>query len=280
MIVWLASYPKSGNTWLRHLLACYAEDDAVPINALADSGSWPHDADPQLFAHVADEPLDQLDAEALHGLRPAVHARIARSAPETVCVKTHNVAGFHDGQPMFAPELTAGAVYLARDPRAVAVSWAHHGQVSLDDSIEAMNTPRRVLGSTLEGGGEAPLTLVSTWSTHVKSWQRFSRLIPTLVVRYEDLLNEPIASLRPVIRFLGHPVSSARLKRAVRHAAFDRVQHDEAARGFQEAPPGTTFFRQGKADGWKADMSRAQRRRIERAHPLMQSLGYTHHGYI
>lgn len=275
MIVWLASYPKSGNTWLRHLLACYRADDAVPINDLARSGAWPHDADPQLFAHVSDQPLTDVGPEALHGLRPAVHAHIARSAPDTVCVKTHNVAGFHNGQPMFAPELTAGAVYLARDPRAVAVSWAHHGQVSLDDSIDAMNTPRRVLGSTLDGGAEAPLTLVSTWSTHVASWRRFARLIPTLMVRYEDLIGDPMETLQAIARFLGHAPDPARTRRAIRRTSFARVQRDEAIQGFHEAPPGTTFFRQGTSDGWKNAMSRGQRRRIERAHhSTMETLGY------
>ena len=109
-IVWLASYPKSGNTWVRAFLANLIAGRPTPV-ALAELPRYAdNDARPELFrAAAGGGDISQMDFAQLCALRPRVHEQIAASAPKTVFVKTHSVAGSIDGVPLHNPQVGAGA---------------------------------------------------------------------------------------------------------------------------------------------------------------------------
>lgn len=273
MILWLASYPKAGNTWLRHVLGCYRAGAAVPINDLREHGLGMYEADPTLYERVAQRPFNEIKEGELPELRRRIHAGMASGRDDLLC-KTHSVAGWRDGRPMLDPAQTAGAVYIVRDPRAVAVSWAHHASTDLDGAIDAMAHERRGVGEAHKGT-TLPLTMVSSWSAHLESWGQYGTLVPVLMVKYEDMRTDPVPTFTRIINYIGGESDPVRIKRAVRDTSFDRVQADERDHGFNEAPPATTIFRQGTVDGWRQAMSRAQRRRIEHAHhDMMARVGY------
>ena len=198
-ILWLASYPRSGNTWLRVLLHNYLRNPAEPydINRLQEhtviesAARWYQMLDPR--------PCDTLTKEEVAAMRPKVQEMIARSSADTVMVKTHNALVADRGTPMISEEHTAGAIYVLRNPLDVAVSYGVHFGLSLDDAVAAMNRPHN------QSKANQPAFVYEfhgSWSENVESWTaRDSKGIH--VVRYEDLQTDPTTAFGGIIGFLG-----------------------------------------------------------------------------
>jgi hypothetical protein len=270
-ILWLASYPKSGNTWVRIFLAnLFANSDRpFDINALGRLFYGEMSAD--LYEKVAGGPLAGLDDAALHRLRPKVHRLVASLRPDTVFVKTHNAIAVWNDVPTITPEVTAGAIYVVRNPLDVALSYADHYGISIADAVEAMCSPaNRVLTQP-----ETVFQYLGDWSTHVLSWCEAPGL-KRHVVRYEDLLGDSQAAFAGVSDFLGTAAPRARLRRAIRFSAFDEVQKQERRHGFRERSRNAkAFFRAGRAGQWRQELTAAQVDRLVQAHgPVMQRFGY------
>ncbi len=263
-IVWLASYPKSGNTWVRVFLHNYITGAKAPhsINSLVDFSV----AEPALAFFAPD--AAGLTTEQVQQRRPAVHEQLTRLHPDLVFVKTHNANLAMHGVPLCTPAHTAGAVYIVRDPRDVALSYAAYSGQSADAVITFMNTP-----GTASTDSQQVFELLSSWSEHVLSWVAAPK---RLLVRYEDLLAEPERYFARIIRFVGTgEVDEVRLKRAIEFSGFDILAGQEVAEGYRAAGQGGRFFRTGKAEQWRARLTPAQVRRIEEAHgEVMRKLGY------
>ena len=213
-IIWLASYPKSGNTWLRAFLANYLTNakKAVPINDLPN-----HILGDNLLLHY--EQFTGRKSEALSDqdvarLRPSIHQWFAGSSQNDVFVKTHNAIAQVDGTPLITPSATAGAIYVARNPMDVAVSFAHHYQVDYGRAVESLCEDDYCVPPT---SGLLPQYLTS-WSGHVRSWTEAPGLT-VHVMRYEDMLGKPIPTFRRLAKFLGFRKDPARLKRAIRFSS-------------------------------------------------------------
>ncbi len=275
-ILWLASYPKSGNTWLRAFLHNLFRDPSAPFDVNRMSELTAGDSQARWFRRLDPRPPAELSRAELARLRPEVHALIAESAPDTVMVKTHNALVEAAGAPMITQTLTAGALYVVRNPLDVALSYADHLGRPVDDIIALMETT----------GFETPAseTLVpehhSDWSSHVESWTRAPH--PGLhVVRYEDMSRRPGPTFRAIAAFLGLKPPRARLERAMRHSSFRalRAQEDEA--GFIERTPAQDrFFRAGKEGGWRGVLDEHQIRRVVAHHRAeMERFGYLPEGY-
>src|SRR5690348_10690204 len=100
-IVWLASYPKSGNTWLRAFLANLIANRAEPLKPDELKNYADDEALPERFSELAGRPSHALDFGEIAALRPQVHALIAQRAKGTRLVKSHNMAGSVDGHPLY-----------------------------------------------------------------------------------------------------------------------------------------------------------------------------------
>ena len=271
-IIWLASYPKSGNTWLRAFLANYLQDRPapVPINELVQfslgDGFLIH------YERLIGRPAAELSMAELARLRPKVHEHFATAKGQTVFVKTHNLVGEAEGTALITPAATAGAIYILRNPLDLAVSYAHHYRVSLDRAVEILCTPDAVLPGT----ARALPYYLGSWSQHVTSWCQAPGLTP-LVLRYEDLLATPEEGFGAVVRFLNLPDEPARLAKAIRFSAFDELAGQEQTDTFDEQPQGAdvAFFRTGKAGVWRAALNPEQVARVVAAHrTVMERFGY------
>ncbi len=275
-ILWIASYPKSGNTWMRAFLHNLFRNARTPFDINSMSELTAGDSQARWFARIDPRPPTALSRAELARLRPEAHALIAGSAPDTVMVKTHNAHVEVGGVPMITPALTAGVLYVVRNPLDVAVSYAHHLGISVDDAVTVMATP----------GFETPASETHVpehhgdWSSHVLSWT--ARPHPGLhVVRYEDMTKRPGSTFRGVAKFLSLRPPRERLERAIRQSSFKVLRAQEEKSGFVERTPAQDrFFRSGKADGWRSVLEEHQIRAVVAHHGIqMARFGYVPAGY-
>lgn len=272
-IVWLASYHKSGNTWLRSFLDAYLKPD-VPLNL--DALESPISASRSLLDEILGIETADLTASEIRELLPDAYRAWAALPQAPRLVKTHD-AFTHTAlrEPVFPPEVTRGAVHLIRDPRDVAVSLAHHYGCSLDDAIMQLNDPTYwIAKGKREVKGQIPQFL-SDWSRHTLSW--LEAPVARLTMRYEDMLADPLACFTRVVDYCGLSVDERRLAHAVDATRFTRLQSQEAERGFRERPASASapFFRTGRAGGWRKVLTPRQVDCIVSAHAeMMQRFGY------
>ena len=273
-IVWLASYPRSGNTWLRALLTNYLEGGGTPASITALIGHAP------IRRTVFDEELgvssSDLTEEEVRCYRSRLHQLLSDEWPRPSFVKVHDafqcVAG---GGLLFPPSATFGAVYIVRNPLDAAVSNAHFWNWSMERAVAEMNRPDATLASP--SGGIHPVLpqRLLSWSDHLASWIE-QRALPVHVVRYENLLAAPATTFAAVLRFAGIEPEAGRLARAVEHARFDRLRAQEERSGFDDKPPTARFFfRAGREGAWREALSRKQVQALTEAHAsFMERFGY------
>lgn len=253
-VLWIASYPKSGNTWLRAFLANYLADRPTPvdINTLPDFAYG--DMRSNYYAQVAGKLASELSWPEINQLRPRVHTFLAQSRPAPVFVKTHSVLTTISGVPTITPEATFGAIYVARNPLDTAVSFAHHYSLTAGEGVKALCF-RELQIEPKEGHIPQP---ISDWSTHVRSWLCAPGLY-LLMLRYEDMVASPQRSFASVVDFLRLPKDRERLKRAIRHSSFRVLAEQERRVGFVERPSAADrFFRRGGVGGYRDELTAEQ----------------------
>lgn len=270
-IIWLASYPKSGNTWLRAFLYNLLRNppQPAPINDLdkfcigESAGAW--------YARRAGRSIGGMSMDQVMRLRPQVHQDFTRAFPDSVFVKTHNFLGECCVIPLHNMDVTAGAVYVVRNPLDVVISMTHHFGVSLDEAIERLGDSRASTETTDAHAAE----FHSDWSTHVKSWTGAPN--PGLhVMRYEDMLERPNHSFRRLTDFLGLNPPNDRLRRAVKFSSFESLQAQERQTPFKERSEfAGAFFRNGKQQQWRNLLSTVQIDKVVNDHwEQMGRFGY------
>ena len=271
-IWWLASYPKSGNTWLRTVLACLMSKGSLDINDMGSLG--PMASLRSAFDDTLGVDSANLSFEHETDLRPRVYEIWAAEAERPLYCKVHDA--YHltpSGEPLFPTAATCGAIYVARDPRAVAVSYAQHAARAIDETIATMDSDATMVGSP-RGLSSVLRQRLLRWSDHVRSW--LAAPFPVHLVRYEDMLAHPHATFASVAAILGLDSDRAAVTAAVEATTFSRLQSQERSAGFAEKPwRVAAFFREGRSDGWRHALTPEQADRIVAAHgPMMRRLGY------
>lgn len=276
-LCWLASYPKSGNTWVRFLLeSLLTGGAAIDINNRQIRTGIVRGADLEELFGI--EASDLTEAEIMATV-PAFHRALAADAD-----RSHILRKVHDrywltsvGEPAFPAAVSHGAIYIVRDPRDVAVSYAHHRGWTVDEAIAFMADEQAMLATW--GRPTFRLQLpqpLGGWGSHVLSWLE-QRDIPVLLVRYEDLHGDPIAALTAIGRHLGLDAPAHLVAAAIDAASFPRLKAQEAAAGFVERPAGATapFFRSGRPGDWRSRLTANQADRIRTRHgAVMRRIGY------
>jgi aryl sulfotransferase len=272
-IWWLASYPKSGNTWLRAWLWALVSGKAVELEAL--SRFTGNGASRSQFDRALGIPSAALSYDQECNLRPRAFEVLAAETRPPAFFKVHDA--YHptpEGKALFPQAATAGAVYVVRDPRAVAVSLSHHMAEPLDRSIAFMDDHDAALARSTRLLSDYLRQRLLRWSEHVESW--LGAPFAVHLVRYEDMQADPHAACAAVAAFLGLPCDPATIAAAVEATSFSRLQAQERASGFTEKPRhAAAFFREGRADGWRQVLTPQQVARIVAAHgAMMQRCNY------
>lgn len=275
-IVWLASYPKSGNTWFRTFLTNFLRDGDQPANINALDGG-PIASARLPFDEAVGYDSGEMTFDEIDALRPEVYLRQAQLAKETMFCKIHDAYTFlPDGRALIPPEATACALYFVRNPLDVAVSFAHHGgHDRFDRTIRQM---AREDYSFCEVDATEPNQLrqkLLSWSGHVQSWMNAPG-IRVQVIRYEDMKLRPEETFTAAVRFAGLPDDARRVAKAIRFSDFSESQKQEAASGFGEKMPhAKSFFRKGQTGSWRESLTPEQAAKIMVDHrEVMLQLGY------
>lgn len=270
-IVWLASYPKSGNTWLRIFLANYLLDreTPIPINQVHRIGMG--DAVEKAYRMVAGGPFDVRDVRRSLALRPRVLKRIVANGAQINFLKTHNCRARAFGVELIPTHMTRSAIYIVRNPLDMVVSYARHYGLTAEFAAAAIGRA----DNTIAGGTGAVTQFLGSWSEHVRGWAR-CREFPVLVLRYEDMMDDAAATFASALQHIGVPVDEDRLERAVRFSSFEELRRQEDSGGFVErSPHSQRFFDSGKAGRWHEELPPEAADRIRSEHAkVMREFGY------
>ena len=282
MIVWLASYPKSGNTLVRSMLAAYffSKDGIYDFDLIRNIKQFP---DNTLFKEMG---LNINNDEEIIKNYINVQEKINKKN-SIQFLKTHSYLFNINNNPFTDLNNSIGAIYIVRDPRNVVTSWANFTKTSLEKAAD-------VLIKTYQFGGEKNSTndpettvFVGTWGQNFNSWKSFKHQQRYLLIKYEDLINNRDIFLHKILKFI-HDLNGTELKidqkkfnNVVETTSFERMKNLESTKGFFEATIDSKtgkkipFFNLGDKNDWKKFLNVKISDKIERAFKNeMTELGY------
>ncbi|WP_263788992.1 sulfotransferase domain-containing protein [Salinibacter grassmerensis] len=281
----VASYPKSGNTWIRLVAAAYHLSDEELLEFMEShdaSADIPvalryTDAERYQYQAVSPFPLSEMNFSQEVRLRPAAMLVLRREAYMTstrrpVPIKSHHIHAEIDGIDLWNSVWTDRVVNPVRDPREVCCSFAAHRGMNYEETADLMADSKARMGEERE----RVHSLISSWSTHVRSWLSADDT-PVHSVQYEDLAANPVDEFYNILEFMEAPdLTRDRVKEAVEQTRFDRMQELESEHGFPEKTADQEqFFRSGKTSGWEEELPSDVARKIEDDHgEMMEHLGY------
>ena len=281
----VASYPKSGNTWVRLVAAAYTLSDEELMESLkfpSASADLPAslqytDVERYQYQTICPFPVDDIDFPTEVRLRPAAMLVLKREKSLTTSqrpalIKSHHINGEVNNINLWNAGWAEHVVNPVRDPREICCSFAAHREMSYMETAELMADPKARMGEE----GERVHSLLTTWSTHVRSWLE-EETISVHTVRYEDLQDDPVGAFYDIFEFLEvEELTMERVADAVERTHFDRMREVEAEHGFHETTADQEqFFRSGKTNGWKDELPTDVARKIEEDHGrVMERLDY------
>jgi len=256
MIIWLSSYPKSGNTWLRSLLASYyfSKEGDFNFNLLKFIDQFPSYDFFKNYDKIFINPTDTAEFWI-------EEQKKINSNNKVKFFKTHNALCKINNYSFTDSKNTLAAIYIIRDPRNIITSLANHYEIDADQAFEFMTTEQKAITQKKENSYVGFVALFS-WIFHQESWTN-NKLFPTLVIRYEDLQNETFLTLKKVINFIEKQINSKnsfnrdKAKKSIQSCDFERLKKLEINEGFNESPISKkdnsriNFFKLGKDNDYK-----------------------------
>ena len=276
MIIWLSSYPKSGNTYIRSFLTAYyyTSDGVFDFSLLKYIEQFP---DKQFFTGI----VSSKELAAKNWL-PA-QKEITKSKKVKI-LKTHSAYGSYDDNPFTNAEVTIGGVYIVRDPRNVVSSLMRHFSLEKEQAVDMILDENRAIKS--KDNNYATFSFLSSWSNHYNSWRNI-KSFRTILIRYEDLSNNNESIFKNLIKFINNLLNNnqgldhQKFNRALETTSFEFLKKKELEGGFLEAiysdkdGKKIPFFNKGFQNQWKEVLDDNIIRRIEsKFKNEMKELGY------
>jgi hypothetical protein len=235
MIIWIASYPKSGNTWLRSLISSYffTDDGFFDFKLLKNIPSYPS---PPFFEKYPDK-FDKPEATAKYWIPE--QERINKNNNKLIFLKTHNALCKINGYSFTDNKNSLGAVHIIRDPRNVISSISNHYQIDLDEALKFMKTPNKAI-FVKKDQRYLGFNALFSWSSNNKSWSECQKF-PILTIKYEDLEKETFETFKKVFEFikkvskLKEDFNQKKAEVAIKNCNFEKLQKLEKEKGFYEA---------------------------------------------
>jgi len=273
-IFWVASYPKSGNTIMRAILASlfFTKDGIFSFEILKRILLFENT---QRLNFIKKEnakdfkKLSDLKIISKYWLKMQSKKNLGLKDDEFCFLKTHSAQLMYFDNYFTDIKRTLGFIYIIRDPRDVAISYAHHSTNSLDETIAHMtnNTASIDYDQNKPEHKIKPNALLSRWDVHVKSWALFH--VPNLTLRYEDLIKKKKEIIFKIINFFEknynfkfHNIDH-KIENIIKSTEFETLKKNEEKYGFDEAIKNKPFFNVGKSQQWKAQLNPTQKNLIE-----------------
>ena len=271
MIFWIASYPKSGNTWIRTLISSYyyTEDGIFNESKIHNIDQFPQKKYFKDFKYdktiVNDTARLWLKAQKKINLDKRLRF-----------FKTHNVFGNLNGNPFTDNTNSIGAIYVVRDPRNVITSLKNHYELNDNQAYSWMINENNYLYDThnFKEDGYSDFQFISSWSTNYKSW-KVQKKIPIKIIKYEDLLKETYLIFKDLINFINMLVNNSeyinrdKLKKVIDSTLFDKLRKEEQDKGFTESVLSRDgkrkipFFNLGPKNDWNKILNIKMVKKIE-----------------
>ena len=276
MIIWLASYPKSGNTWLRMFLKSYFMKTGEKFS-LEKSASESFNPigfpDPKI---LEDLKVDYYKFEEIVKNWETMQDYLNLNN-QTNFVKTHNAMCTVGSYKFTTHKNTKGVIYIVRDPRDVLVSYSHHFGLDYGQTFEMISSPYNCEYPTSKSK-RYKKTLMGNWSDHYNSWKNYNSC-KVLIIKYEDMILKELDTFKKVINYLNEVNDTEfieeKFKKALKQSNFNELQKMEKTDGFSEKGKGNLFFRSGKMGVWKKEVSVEIIKKIETLfNKEMLELGY------
>ena len=282
MIVWLASYPKSGNTWLRAFITSLlskstGENSLENMRAIR---AYPLTDD---FYNLLD---DFSDFKKI-AKNWETSQNIINLQKKIKILKTHHQLCGVDNFLFTNYKNSLATIYVVRDPRNVITSLMHHYSLkNYDEALKFIFDEHRFSGrldkkENLKRKTEFP-TYISSWQNHFNSWKNFKKNF--LLIKYEDLINRPEKTFNKISKFLeiiiNIKITNEKINEAIIKSSFKNLKKSEEKFGFSEAPISDLnetkkFFNLGPKNDWKNLLPNQIRLEIEKKFQKeMMELGY------
>ena len=253
MIIWLASYPKSGNTWLRSVLVSYyfTEDGNFNFDDLSRIPDYPNKnfIDDSDFKNLKDGEIYKYWEKS---------QKIILQNKKAKFLKTHNILGSINGIPVTKPDYTLGVIHIVRDPRNVITSIKNHFDFeNYEKAFQYMVSK----DAFLKGDDSARFSFLGTWSSHYKSWMSINPQ-RRISIKYEDMENNTYDTFKRVIsytnRILGikKDINNDKLLKAISSTSFEKLSLGEKEGKFKENVFNNNnekikFFNMGPINKWE-----------------------------
>ena len=261
MILWVASYPKSGNTWLRALLSSYyfSADGNFKQSLLSNIEQFPQK---KYFNNFTYNPKIITDT-----------SRYWIEAQENInkngklnFFKTHNILGAINNINFTNNKNTIGAIYIIRDPRNVITSLQNHYELSLNEALEFMLNEKKYIYDHHVENDFSDFQFISSWEKNYKSW-KYQNEFPIKIVKYEDLINDINSCFYEIIKFINQItnkndlIDEKKMKKSIHSTSFQKLKEIENNKGFLESVKSKKknfqipFFNMGPKNDWKKILS-------------------------
>lgn len=274
-IIWLASYPKSGNTWFRVFLTNLLSDSDVPAN-INDLAETSISSSRKIFDEYTGLSSSDLTFEEIDRMRPDVYRMQSLESEELLFKKVHDKFYYvDDNQALFPDEISKAVIYFIRNPLDVLVSFAYHSARPVDKMISVLNNPEYAFCDKNDKLQNQLRQILSSWSGHVKSWTEQTS-IPVHIMRYEDMVNNTFERFSKAVKFIGLEKTEEQIKNAIEKSDFSVLSAQEKEDGFKEKMiKSKSFFRKGKIGDWQNHLDEKMKNEIIKNHKeMMIKYGY------
>ena len=275
MIIWIASYPKSGNTYIRSFLSAYyfSSNGEFDFELLKNIKQFP---DKYFF----DKKMLNIE-QAIKSYLPA-QKKISENG-KVKFLKTHNLLGLYKGHPFTIPEYTLGAIYIVRDPRNLLTSLMKHYSLKEEEALEFMMDNNRDIHD--DDKDYSSYAYLGNWGRHYESWSKTNKY-RKIIINYEDLKNNKLNIFRDVIIFVNtllnrtERIDLKKLEKAIETTNFNVLKKKEIDEGFIESVKDKegnkiTFFNKGFGNNWRKNKYKRSIKIIEQKFKKqMGELGY------
>ena len=282
MIIWIASYPRSGSTWIRALVSTYlfSEKENKVFDNIKKIINFPNINHFKGIFEINEFSKEELKDKKKKDIKKFEISKHWIAAQKKInfdkkitFLKTHNFGGSLEGNDFTNLENTLGVIYIVRDPRSVAVSNAYHNNISFNQSVDDLLDEK--IFATNDGN---LLEFRSSWKVNYLSWK--NRTYPKLILKYEDLHSDTFQNFKKILNFINDfqktDITDAKIKQTLDLCNIKNLSKLEEAQGFHEKLPNEEkFFRNGSIDEWKSKLEEHQIKKIEKAfYKEMKELKY------